>query len=68
MTKTKLGKPKARPRFLEALASTLKKGWGVPCVKHIKDLDFNCIVCRLTLALHILENAYEVGWRKVRKV
>ena len=58
-------------RILHALRMELSENWGVPCVKHIKDLAFDCIVCRLTLALHILDDAYafiyDEGYAQTKK-
>jgi len=61
-----MNKPTPRPKWLQTTAKNLKEDYGVPCVKHVKDLHFPCAVCRLTIALQILDSEYYVGWSETK--
>lgn len=59
------GKPTPRPAWLKQLYARITKDWGKPCTRGTKDWCFDCSSCQARLALAILDNLYEVDYRKV---
>lgn len=66
--KTKFGKPRPRPKWLEAVRERLKRDFGKCTESKKKEWCFSCVSCRVGLSLEILDDAYGVGDRDVLKV